>query len=86
MSIELAYNKMPAHWSHVYGATSISDDTYVIMRDGRPVVGAVYPKYPTNEVALPGVHQQPIRATEAVSTNWVKVEKKVKYPKHAFVD
>lgn len=80
---------MPAHWSHVYGAHSISDDTYVIMREGRPIVGAFYPKYPTNEVALPGVQKQPIRAAEAVNTNWVKVEKKqakVAYPKHAFID
>jgi hypothetical protein len=85
--IELAQNKMPTHWSHVYGAESVDADTYRIVCNGIPVVGAVYPKNPSTNNALPGVERLPIRFAERPNTKWATVQgKKLKYPKHAFVD
>jgi hypothetical protein len=78
---------MPTHWSQVYGAESVDAETYRIVRNGIPVVGAVYLKNPATSNALPGVERLPIRFAERANTNWATVQaKKKKYPKHAFVD
>jgi hypothetical protein len=66
-------------WSRIPGAQSVDADTYLITRDGVPVVGAVYDKRPTNSSALPGVDRDaPMYSSLSVNTNWVNPSKKLK--------